>query len=212
MPIVTRWNRQHPATLDLSSKAHLLRRARLRPCPFSLIADHGALCSDIASSMPPITAFLQTLNDACRLGRALESLRPCDEILIVDHGSTDSTLRIASEYGATIRNSPPNSSIAEHLPPARHEWIFCILPTETLTESLEASLFEWKLYTPGHVAQIASASVIVKDEAKNSGAEAVTSTRLVPKSWSLWDGPLPQHDPRSLLLQGDLLRFCSTPR
>jgi glycosyltransferase involved in cell wall biosynthesis len=157
--------------------------------------------------MPPITAFLQTHNDAPQLGRALESLRPCDEILIVDHGSTDSTPRIAREYGATLLSSLPNATIAEHLARAHYEWIFCLLPTETLTESLEASLFEWKLYTPEHVAQIASASVIVKDEAKNSGAETVTSTRLVPKSWSLWDGPLPQQDPRSALLQGDLLRF-----
>ena len=175
--------------------------------PFSLIADHDALCSDIASSMPPITAFLQTHNDARHLGRALESLRPCDEILIVDHGSTDSTLRIASEYGATIRTFPPNSSIAEHVPQARHEWIFCLLPIETMTESLEASLFEWKLYTAEQVAQTTSASVVVKDEAKNTAVKTVTSTRLVPKSWSLWDGPLPQPDPRSLLLEGDLLRF-----
>ena len=157
--------------------------------------------------MPPITAFLQTLNDACRLGRALESLRPCDEILIVDQGSSDSTLRIAREYGATIWNSGPNTSVPEHLARACHEWIFCLLPSETLTESLEATLFEWKLYTPGDVAQIPSAAVVVKDEAKNSGAETATSTRLVPKGWRRWDGPLPQPDPRSTLLQGDLLRF-----
>ena len=96
--------------------------------------------------MPPITAFLQTHNDARHLGRALESLRPCDEIFIVDQGSTDSTLRIAREYGAAIWNSGPNTSVHEHLARARHEWIFCLLPTETLTESLEATLFEWKLY------------------------------------------------------------------
>ena len=157
--------------------------------------------------MPPITAFLHTRNDARHLGRALESLRPCDEILIVDHGSTDSTLRVAREYGAIIRNSGPTSSIAEHLAQARHEWILCLLPTETLTESLEATLFEWKLYNPADIAQISSAAVVVKDEAKNSGAETVTSTRLVPKGWKRWDGPLPQHDPRSTLLQGHLLRF-----
>jgi hypothetical protein len=82
-----------------------------------------------------------------------------------------------------------------------------LLPTETLTESLEASLFEWKLSNPDDIAQIASAAVVVKDEAKDNGSETVTSTRLVPKSWTLWDGPLPRQDPRSLLLQGDLLRF-----
>ena len=162
--------------------------------------------------MPPITAFVQTHNDAHQLGRTLEGLRPCDEILIVDHGSTDSTLRIAREYGATLLTSLPNATIAEHLAHARHEWIFCLLPTETLTESLEASLFEWKLKTEAHIAQIPSAAVVVKDEAKNTGTETVTSTRLVPKSWSQWEGPLPQYDRRSLLLQGDLLRFRRNPQ
>ena len=162
--------------------------------------------------MPPITALLQTLNDAHQLGRALESLRPCDEILIVDQGSIDSTIRVAREYGASILNAPANTSINEHLAHARHEWIFCLLPSETLTESLEASLFEWKLNTTANVARIPSAAVVVKDEAKNTGAETVTSTRLVPKTWSLWDGPLPQNDRRSLLLQGDLLRFGRDPQ
>jgi hypothetical protein len=157
--------------------------------------------------MPPITAFLHTHNDARHLGRALESLRPCDEILIVDQGSTDSTLRIARDYGATIWNSGPNTPMPEHLARARHEWIFCLLPIETLTESLEASLFEWKLYTPGYVAKFPSAAVVMRDEAKNSSSKTVISTRLVPKGWGRWDGPLPQQDPRSTLLQGDLLRF-----
>ena len=182
-------------------------RARPSPCPFSLIAVPYSLCFDSAASMPPITAFLETCNDAQHLGRALESLRPCDEILIFDHGSTDATLRIAREYGATVHNSPCENPLAGHIAQARHPWIFCLLPTETLTESLEASLFEWKLSNPDDVAQISSAAVVVRDEAKNNGSETVTSTRLVPKLWTKWDGPLPQHDPRSLLLQGDLLRF-----
>ena len=162
--------------------------------------------------MPPITALLQTLNDAHQLGRALESLRPCDEILIVDQGSIDSTIRIAREYGASILNAPANTSINEHLAHARYGWIFCIRPSETLTESLEASLFEWKLQTPDAVADIPSGAVLVKGEGRKSGAETVTSTRLVPKSWLRWDGPLPQSDPRSVLLQGDLLRFAPSAR
>ncbi len=162
--------------------------------------------------MPPITAILQTCNDALHLGRALESLRPCDEILIVDHNSSDDTLHIAREYGAVIHNSPLDKPLFSWLPLARHPWIFCLLPSETLTESLEASLFEWKLYPPAEVAEISSCSVVVKQEAKNSWTNPLTSTRLVPKIWTLWDGPLPQHDPRSLLLEGDLLRFRSAAR
>ncbi len=162
--------------------------------------------------MPPITAILQTCNDAPHLGRALESLRPCDEILIVDHSSIDHTLHIAREYGALIQNSTPDQPLHSWLPLARHQWIFCLLPSETLTESLEASLFEWKLCPTSEVAEISSCAVVVKEEARNSWANPLTSTRLVPKIWTSWEGPLPRHDPRSLLLQGDLLRFRSTPR
>ena len=162
--------------------------------------------------MPPITAFLETRNDAHQLGRVLESLRPCDEILILDRGSTDATLRIASEYGATIQHARPDAPITAHLTHPRHPWIFCILPSETLTESLEASLYEWKLYTPADLAGIPSGAVAVQDDPTQSTPAKVTSTRLVPKSWTRWDGPLPQHDPRSLLLQGELLRFGRQPR
>jgi len=162
--------------------------------------------------MPPITAILQTCNDALHLGRALESLRPCDEILIVDHNSSDHTLHIAREYGAVIQTSSPEKALVNWLPLVHHHWIFCLLPSETLTESLEASLFEWRLYELAEVAEISSCSVVVKEEAKNSWANPLTSTRLVPKIWASWDGPLPQRDPRSLLLEGDLLRFRSAAR
>lgn len=162
--------------------------------------------------MPPITAILQTHNDALHLGRALEGLRPCDEILIVDQGSTDATLRVAREYGAVIRNSCVQPSLPEFVTFARNEWIFCILPTETMTESLEASLFEWKLYTADEVAEVSSCSVAMKTEAKNPRDPVMTSTRLVPKPWALWDGPLPRPDPHSRVLEGALLCFPPHPR
>jgi hypothetical protein len=162
--------------------------------------------------MPPITAILQTRNDGSRLGRALESLRPCDEFLVVDQGSTDDTLRIAREYGSVIQSSSPNQPLSNYLRFAHHDWVLCLLPSESLTEGLEASLFEWKLYGPGDVVRIPSCSVVVREESRMSSAETMPSTRLVPKIWNSWDGPLPRRDPRSLLLQGELLRFRSTPR
>jgi hypothetical protein len=162
--------------------------------------------------MPPITAILQTLNDGFQLGRALESLRPCDEMLIVDHGSTDNTLCIAREYGSRIQSATPEQPLSRYLPFARHDWILCVLPSEALTEGLEASLFEWKLCGPGEVTQVPSCAVVVRAEGRAHKTETETSTRLVPKIWDAWDGPLPRHDPRSLLLQGELLRFRSSLR
>jgi glycosyltransferase involved in cell wall biosynthesis len=157
--------------------------------------------------MPPITAILYTHNDAARLGRALETLLPCDEIVVVDRGSTDATLRVAREYGATIRTASPNHAPAVHLASARYDWALYLLPSESLTEGLEASLFEWKLYEARDVAGILACSTFVREETGSGWAETAPSTRLVPKSWSHWNGNLPRDHQHSMVLQGDLLRF-----
>ena len=157
--------------------------------------------------MPPITAILHTCNDAERLGRALESLRPCDELLVVDHGSTDATLRVAREYGARIRHAAPAQSPGSYLASALHDWVLYLLPSESLTEGLEASLYEWKLYEPGDVASIPACSAFVREETREGWAEGRPSTRLIPKGWHLWDGNLPRQSSQSMMLQGDLLHF-----
>lgn len=167
----------------------------------------ATLCLYSLSTMPPITAILHTRNDAARLGRALETLQPCDQIIIVDHGSTDATLRVAREYAAAVRTAGPDQSPAAHLASAQYDWALYLLPWESLTEALEASLFEWKLYEARDVAAIPACSACVREETRNGWAETSPSTRLVPKNWNHWNGHLPRHHERSMLLQGDLLRF-----
>jgi glycosyltransferase involved in cell wall biosynthesis len=157
--------------------------------------------------MPSITAILHTRDDAARLGRALETLQPCDEIIIIDHGSTDATLRVAREYAASIRTASPDQSPAAHLASAQYDWALYLLPSESLTEALEASLFEWKLYEAHDVAGIPACSAFVREETGSGWAETSPRTRLVPKNWSHWNGNLPRDDQCSMLLQGNLLRF-----
>jgi len=99
--------------------------------------------------MPGITAILHTHNDALRIARAVESLRPCDEVLVIDHGSLDDTCRIARIFGARVIAEHANEAEPRHsLQEAQHDWIFCLLPTESVGEALEASLLEWKLEDP----------------------------------------------------------------
>ena len=157
--------------------------------------------------MPPFTAILHTSNDALRLGRALESLRPCEEILVVDHGSVDATLRVAREYGATVQPATKNDTRAVYLATARYDWVLCVLPSEALTEDLEASLFEWKLYGAEHVGKLASCSMVVRAETPTGWVTQEATTRLVPRHWSAWDGALPRASEASKLLRGELLRF-----
>jgi len=154
--------------------------------------------------MRSITAMLHTQNDALRLGRALETLYPCDEILVVDHGSVDATAQIARVYGARILTQQRDTPPEEYLRLAQAKWILCLDPRESLTESLAASLFEWKTEPVTGEAF----SMFLREETVDGWAEnPVAQTRLVPNNWNHWEGRLPAHSPSAIALEGELLHF-----
>jgi hypothetical protein len=164
--------------------------------------------------MPPITALLHTTNDALRLGRALETLLPCAEILIVDHHSADATRHIAREYGARIVAADTHAAANHYLDLARYDWILCMEPAESITEGLQASLFEWSaLPSHGVVGGAAGApafSLFVREQTGESWLQfPAPETRLIPRGWTQWHGRLPAHEPFALVLEGELLRFSS---
>lgn len=154
--------------------------------------------------MPSITALLHTFNDGVRIGRALESLRSCDEILVMDRGSSDDSVRLARQYGATVRRA---SECPDPARLATCAWVLCLLPGECISEPLESSLYEWKLYSQDDVASIAACSLFIREEAEDGWREARPETRMVPRDWAAWYGALPVQCQNSMLLQGDLLRF-----
>jgi len=162
-------------------------------------------------SMPSITALLHTSNSGFHLGRSLETLHPCAEILIVDHQSHDETLRIAREYGARIVQSVVVPNPADVAPPhylqfASSDWILCLDPRESLSESLAASLYEFKLSTLAD--SIRPRSVFLREEKTQGWIDLPTpETRLIPKSWTRWQGSLPVQDSTVDALEGRLLRF-----
>jgi cellulose synthase/poly-beta-1,6-N-acetylglucosamine synthase-like glycosyltransferase len=156
--------------------------------------------------MAHITAMLHTHNDALRLGRCLETLYACDEVVIVDHGSRDQTLRIAREYAAKVVTAHSDSSPSEHVASSAANWIFCLDPRESLTEALAASLFEWK--SDSLAPPPAAISFFLREEtAAGWIAHPAPQTRLVPATWSRWNGRLPASDPAAPTLQGEILRF-----
>ena len=159
--------------------------------------------------MPPITALLHTANDALRLGRTLEMLLPCSEILIVDHHSADATGRVARQYGARIfcAGSPEIANL--YLDLARHDWILCMKPGESINENLQASLFEWSALPDGSdTADHPGFSVRVREQTGEHWLELpAPETRLIPRGWTLWAGHLPATTPSAVPLAGDLLRF-----
>jgi len=162
--------------------------------------------------MPPITALLHTMNDAPRLGRALETLLPCAEILVVDHSSTDATLRIARAYGARMVAADGDASIRDYLDLAHCDWIFCIEPAESLTEGLQTSLFEWAALPNyddvGSIAGGRAFSVRVREQVRKKWLDlSPPETRLIPRTWTRWRGRVPASESSSIPLEGELLRF-----
>ena len=159
--------------------------------------------------MVAITALVHAHNDALRIGRCLETLYPCDEIVIVDHGSDDGTLHVAREYGAQIVKASGMSFAIGNLwsnGQEREEWILCLDPRESLTESLAASLYEWKSEAAPDSAS--TYSVYVREETAEGWVEnPVAQTRLVPARWQRWEGQFPQNEDSALVLEGELLRF-----
>jgi glycosyltransferase involved in cell wall biosynthesis len=159
--------------------------------------------------MPPITALLHATNAGLRLGRALETLLPCAEILIVDHHSTDSTLRIARQYGARIVPDGIQPTANGYFAQARHDWILCLDPSESITEGLQAALFEWSSWPLDTIAAKPSFSVFVRDQIfQEWRTSSKPETRLVPRGWTQWNGFLPADDRSSIPLEGELLRLA----
>ena len=159
--------------------------------------------------MPPFTALLHTKNDALRLGRTLEMLLPCSEILIVDHHSSDATLRIAREYGARIVMVDSALTAGLYLEFARNHWTFCIQPGESITETLQSTLFEWNTLAHEDVAG-RGYSVFVREQATDMNWHRLPEpeTRLIQRSWNRWRGNLPVAKPSTTVLEGELLRFA----
>jgi cellulose synthase/poly-beta-1,6-N-acetylglucosamine synthase-like glycosyltransferase len=158
--------------------------------------------------MPTITALLHTENDALRLGRCLETLYSCDRILVVDHGSRDSTVHLAREYGARIAAVAPGANSGDYVRSADLGWILCLDPHESVSESLAASLYEWKS-SACSASSAPSFSVFLREETADGWLQVPEAqTRLVPAGWNRWDERLPVSDPSALVLEGELLRFA----
>ncbi len=161
---------------------------------------------DYSTTMPAITALLFARNDALRIGRALETLRFPVEILVVDDQSTDRTVAVARQYGARV--IPADEFARGSTIPTAQEWVFCITPRESVSEDLEAVLFEWSLLPAGAVLPGDCFSVGVRENMDQGWiSHAPPETRLVSRDWRIEPDGLPVACPKAQLLAGTIRRF-----
>ena len=158
------------------------------------------------SSVPKISAIIHVENDALRIGRAVESLRVCDEVIVVDHQSTDDSAKVAREHGAFVKIGVPGVEPGAYIFDARHDWILCLLPNESLHETLEASLHEWKESEPG---DIPGFCIQVREETPEGWQPLGLQLRLVNRVHMNWPDKLPPSQCVGQVdLAGEILRFA----
>lgn len=153
--------------------------------------------------MPKITALIHTNNDGLRLGRALDSLRACDQVIVVDHGSSDNTEKVARDHGAEFKKAISGVDPGTYAVDARNDWVLCLCANESLSESLEASLFEWK----SNEHESTAFNFRVKEETGQGWKNGAAETRLVNRTKLSWTGELPPTTTANGTIAGEILRF-----
>lgn len=98
-----------------------------------------------------ISATIIAFNEERNIARVIESLRCCDEILLLDSGSNDRTVEIAAKLGARVVEASwhgyaAQKNIAAEL--AANDWILALDADESLSEALEAEIWQIKKSGP----------------------------------------------------------------
>ena len=101
--------------------------------------------------MLKISATIITFNEERNIARVIESLRCCDEILVLDSGYQDRTVEIATKLGAHVVEASwhgyaAQKNIAAEL--AQHDWVLSLDADESLSEALEAEIWQIKKAGP----------------------------------------------------------------
>jgi glycosyltransferase involved in cell wall biosynthesis len=98
-----------------------------------------------------ISATIITFNEERNVARVIESLRCCDEVVVVDSGSNDRTVEIATKLGARVietnwRGYAGQKNFAAEQ--AENDWILSLDADESLSEALEADIWQLKKNGP----------------------------------------------------------------
>lgn len=164
-----------------------------------------------------LSVVIITFNEAGNIRRCIESV--CElgsEILVVDSGSTDGTVDLAREAGATVMNQPFLGYIEQKnfaTSKARFDWVLSLDADEALTPELSAEIHQvlknpaFKGYTMPRLTNYCGNWV------RHSGWYPDRKLRLYDRRHGAWAGVNP-HDRYDLesgfkagALQNDLLHY-----
>lgn len=102
--------------------------------------------ADIVVNTPAkLSVYIITFNEADKIAAAIQSVSWADEVLVLDSNSTDETVKIAAELGATVKQLKfttfgklRNDAITE----CQHDWIFSLDADERCTPAAHAEIVQ----------------------------------------------------------------------
>jgi len=163
-----------------------------------------------------ISATVITLNEQRHIRQCLESLRGiADEMIVVDSGSQDTTLEIASQFGAKTfvrewTNYAEQKNFASSL--AQYEWILSLDADESLSSSLRQDILQAKQNgTEGVAFEFPRKAFYLGRWIEHSGWYPDHKIRLYLKKKAQWEGRFVHEalhvDGPVVRLRGDLLHY-----
>jgi glycosyltransferase involved in cell wall biosynthesis len=165
-----------------------------------------------------LSVVIITLNEEDRLKDALESCRDiADEIVVVDSFSTDRTVEIAQQYGATIykkKFSDYGSQKNFALDKAQHPWVLNLDADERVSDQLKKEIQTLKQQPENTIPVegflIKRKTFYLHRWIKHSGWYPDRKLRLFRKDKSHWHGRIHEGltlDGKTAKLEGDILHF-----
>lgn len=95
-----------------------------------------------------ISAIILTKNEEARIEKAIKSLSFCDEVIVIDDVSTDGTVELAKELGATVHIHEKNKTFSGQrnfaMDAARNEWVLFVDADEEVSEELKSEILRLK--------------------------------------------------------------------
>jgi len=172
--------------------------------------------SHLASSTPPLSVAVITLNEEANLARCLQSVAGlARETVVIDSGSSDATLEIARRYGARIevRAWPGHVKQKNHaLAQCREPWVLSLDADEALSPELRQAIIDlFAQGEPAHAGYLVNRRTFYLGDWVWHAWYPEWRLRLVRREQAQWIGT----DPHDLLrvsgttarLPGDLLHY-----
>ena len=103
----------------------------------------------------PLTVVIPTLDEAAQISEAVGDLAWADEVIVVDGGSSDETVKLASDAGATAMTVTGETIAGQRnagIAAARNHWILALDADERVSAELRAELSLILSGNPAHAA------------------------------------------------------------